>query len=214
MSDTLERPPADAPEELSMGIDPWERNWIKISVALLLGFAIAVTVAGFAAGFQLPGDEGRVDPRTVTEDGPFADPGLRELGDGTFEAYVVSQVWSFSPAELVVPVGAEVDIFVTSVDLQHGFKITDTNVNMQVVPGQVSRLSFTFDEVGEFPYICHEYCGSGHAAMFGTVRVVSEADYEASRDASAQDDAGDEAEDDAGDDAPGDDADDSEEASS
>ncbi len=214
MSDTLERPPADAPEELSMGIDPWEKNWIKISVALLLGFAIAVTVAGFAAGFQLPGDEGRVDPRTVTEDGPFADPGLRELGDGTFEAYVVSQVWSFSPAELVVPVGAEVDIFVTSVDLQHGFKITDTNVNMQVVPGQVSRLSFTFDEVGEFPYICHEYCGSGHAAMFGTVRVVSEADYEASRDASAQDDAGDEAEDDAGDDAPGDDADDSEEASS
>ena len=197
-----------------MGIDPWEKNWIKISVALLLGFAIAVTVAGFAAGFQLPGDEGRVDPRTVTEDGPFADPGLRELGDGTFEAYVVSQVWSFSPAELVVPVGAEVDIFVTSVDLQHGFKITDTNVNMQVVPGQVSRLSFTFDEVGEFPYICHEYCGSGHAAMFGTVRVVSEADYEASRDASAQDDAGDEAEDDAGDDAPGDDADDSEEASS
>lgn len=182
MSDTLERPPADLPDDrdLTMGIDPWEKNWLKISVALLVGFAIAVTVAGFAAGFQLPGDEGRVDPRTVADEPPWSEPGLRELGDGKFEAYVVSRVWAFDPNVLVVPVGAEVDIYVTSVDLQHGFKITDTNVNMQIVPGQVSKLTYTFDEAGEFPYICHEYCGSGHAAMFGTVRVVSEAEYEAS----------------------------------
>jgi len=52
-------------------------------------------------------------------------------------------------------------------------------VNIMVVPGQVSKVSYTFDEVGEFPYICHEYCGSGHAAMFGTVKVLSEADYAA-----------------------------------
>jgi cytochrome c oxidase subunit 2 len=68
---------------------------------------------------------------------------------------------------------------VTSSDLQHGFKITDTNVNMQVVPGQVSKLSFTFDDLGEFPVICTEYCGQAHAAMFGSVEVVSQADYDA-----------------------------------
>ena len=179
-SDTIERPP-DQPDdtELTMGIDPWERNWMKVSIALLVGFAIAVTVAGFAAGFQLPGAESEVDPRTITEAGPFAEPGLREIGDGQFEAYVLAQAWSFSPPELVVPVDAEVDIYVTSADLQHGFKITDTNVNMQVVPGQVSKLTYTFDEIGEFPYICHEFCGQGHAAMFGTVKVVSQADYDA-----------------------------------
>jgi len=43
----------------------------------------------------------------------------------------------------------------------------------------VSKLSFTFDEEGEFPYICHEYCGQGHAAMFGTVKVLSQAEFEA-----------------------------------
>jgi len=47
-------------EQLTMGIDPWERNWMKLTIALLVGFFAAVTVAGFAAGFQLPGDEGRV----------------------------------------------------------------------------------------------------------------------------------------------------------
>jgi cytochrome c oxidase subunit 2 len=162
-----------------MGVDPWERNWMKFSIALLVVFAVAITVAGFSAGFQLPGAEGEVDPRTVTDEGPWAEPGVTELGDGKFEAYVLAQAWNFAPREIVLPVGAEVDIYVTSPDLQHGFKITDTNVNMQVVPGQVSKLTYTFDEVGEFPYICHEYCGQGHAAMFGTVRVVSEADYAA-----------------------------------
>ena len=162
-----------------MGIDPWEKNWMRISIALLVIFAIAITIAGWSAGFQLPGPESEVDPRTITEEGPFAEPGLRQIGEGKFEAYVMSQVWSFTPREIVVPVGAEVDIYVTSSDLQHGFKITDTNVNMQIVPGQVSKLSFTFDDVGEFPYICTEYCGSGHAAMFGTVKVVSEAEFEA-----------------------------------
>ncbi len=174
-------PPTDIPpdDELTMGIDPWEKNWMKVTIALLVVFAAAVTVAGFAAGFQLPGAEGEVDPRTVIEEGPWSEPGVTELADGTFEAYVLAQAWSFSPREIVLPVGAEVAIYVTSSDLQHGFKVTDTNINMQVVPGQVSKLTFTFDEVGEFPYICHEYCGQGHAAMYGTVKVLSEADYAA-----------------------------------
>lgn len=169
-----------------MGIDPWEKNWMRISIALLVIFAIAITIAGWSAGFQLPGPESEVDPRTITEEGPFAEPGLHEIGDGKFEAYVLSQVWSFTPREIVVPVGAEVDIYVTSSDLQHGFKITDTNVNMQIVPGQVSKLSFTFDDIGEFPYICTEYCGSGHAAMYGTVKVVSEQDFDAQNEPVAE----------------------------
>jgi cytochrome c oxidase subunit 2 len=184
-SDTLEReqPPAD--EHLTMGIDPWERNWMRISALLLVVFAGAITVAGFAAGFQLPGEESEIDPRIAATEGPWAEPGLRELGDGRYEAYVLAQAWSFAPRELVVPVGAEVDIYVTSPDLQHGFKITDTNVNMQIVPGQVSKLSYTFEEIGEFPYICTEYCGQAHAAMWGTVRVVSEADFAAEQSGDA-----------------------------
>lgn len=186
--DTLEREHEPADEHLTMGIDPWEKNWMLVSIVLLVAFAAAITVAGFAAGFQLPGEESEVDPRTVATEGPFAEPGLHELGDGRFEAYILAQAWSFAPRELVVPVGAEVDIYVTSPDLQHGFKITDTNVNMQIVPGQVSKLSFTFDEIGEFPYICTEYCGSAHAAMWGTVTVVSQADFDAAQSGAGETD--------------------------
>lgn len=181
MTDTDDRvPPAEVHEShLSMGIDPYEKNWMRFSIVLLVLFAGAITIAGFAAGFQLPGPEGRVDPRTLLDTEPWATPGLREIAPGEFEAYVVAQAWSFSPLELVVPVGAEVTIYVSSPDLQHGFKITDTNINLMVVPGQVSKLEYTFDEVGDFPYLCTEYCGQGHAAMYGTVKVVSQADYDA-----------------------------------
>lgn len=163
-------PPVESPD--SMGIDPYERNWMRLSLVLLVVFTGLIALAGFALGFQVPGEEIRVDPQTVTEEGPFAEPGLRDLGDGNYEVYLVSRTFVFQPAEVTVPVGSTVKFYVTAVDVQHGFKLQDTNVNMQVVPGRVSVLETTFDEVGEYPYICTEYCGLGHAAMFGTLRVV------------------------------------------
>jgi cytochrome c oxidase subunit 2 len=155
----------------SMHIDPYERNWIIISIVLLVSFAVAIGVAGFAFGIQVPSPEQRVDPRTVADAGPWADPGLRELAPGKYEAYVLAQTWQFLPREMSIPVGSEVTFFITSKDVQHGFKLQDTNLNVQVVPGQVSKLTITFDEAGDYDYICTEYCGSGHAAMFGTLHV-------------------------------------------
>lgn len=166
------------PSSGSMHIDPYERNWMMVGVGVLVLFMTGVTIAGFALGYQLPGEEGRVDPRTVLEEGPWADPGVRQISENHFEAYVIARQFLFDPNVIELPAGASVDIFVTSSDVQHGFKVTDTNINMQIVPGQISKLSFTFDEPGEYPIICHEYCGLGHATMFGTVRVVSPTEFE------------------------------------
>lgn len=170
---------AGEPDVLVMGTDPYERNWMRFSVVLLIIFFATISVAGFAMGIQVNGADAEVDPRVVTDSGPWAEPGVREIADGEYEAWVIAQTWAFVPREITIPVGAKVEIHVTSPDLQHGFKITDTNVNMQIVPGQVSTMSYTFDEVGEFPYICHEYCGTGHAAMFGVVNVLSQSDFDA-----------------------------------
>jgi len=160
--------------KLTMGVDPYERNWMIVSIILIVVFFALITIAGFALGIQVPDKESRVDPATLTESGPFANPGLREVASGEYEAYVISRTFFYEPNEIVVPVGSTVDIYVSSADVQHGFKIQDTNINMQIVPGQVSHLRYTFDRVGEFPYICTEYCGLGHAAMFGTVKVIEE----------------------------------------
>lgn len=156
----------------SMNMDPYERNWIIISISLAVVFGIIIAVAGFAYGIQVPSPEQRVDPKTVALEGPWADPGLRELSPGKYEAYILAQTWTFLPREMTVPVGSEVTFYITSKDLQHGFKLQDTNLNVQVVPGHVSKLTITLDKPGDYDYVCTEYCGSAHAVMFGTLHVV------------------------------------------
>ena len=151
-----------------------DRCFILLELVLLAAFFVTVTIGGFLMGFQVSGVSDEVDPRTLGQSEPWANPGLREVAPGEYEAYVVAQAWTFNPRVLEVPVGSTVTIYVTSSDLQHGFKVTDTNINMQIVPGQVSKLVYTFDTVGEFPYLCTEYCGTGHATMYGTVKVVAD----------------------------------------
>ncbi len=154
-------------------VHTYEKWWIALTIVMLVAFTAAISVSAFANGIQLPSPEARVDPKTIAQTPPFDKPGLRELSPGKYEAYILAQAspWKFYPAEIRVKVGSTVTFYVTSVDVQHGFKIFDTNVNMQILPGQVSKLAHTFDKVGEFPYACAEYCGVGHQNMFGKVIV-------------------------------------------
>jgi cytochrome c oxidase subunit 2 len=156
----------------TLHIDPYERLWIIIGIVLLVVFTALVAVASMAGGIQVPAPQERVDPNTVATSGPWANPGLRELAPGKYEAYILARQFVFLPREITVPVGSSVTFFVTSPDVQHGFAIRDTNINMQIVPGQVAKLTYKFTKPGEFDYICHEYCGAAHAAMYGKVIVT------------------------------------------
>ncbi|MCB0243552.1 MAG: cytochrome C oxidase subunit II, partial [Anaerolineae bacterium] len=79
--------------------------------------------------------------------------------------------------EIRVPQGSEVTFYITARDVQHGFKLLGTNVNVMALPGQVSTLKAIFDEPGTYDYICHEYCGYvegspiGHHTMYGQLIV-------------------------------------------
>lgn len=156
----------------SMHVDPYERGWIIASIVLLVIFAAVITVSGFAMGIQVPGPAGTVDPKTVAQEAPWSTPGLRQLAPDRYEAYILAQIWRWDPPEITVPAGSLVTFYVTSTDVQHGFAIDGTNINMQIVPGQVSVLSHLFTTPGEYLWVCHEYCGAGHAAMSGKVIVT------------------------------------------
>jgi len=159
-------------EGASLHVDKYEGMWLKIAFIIMGVFFLSVIVSSLAIGIQLPGAYARIDPNKLYEPGsPYADPGLRELAPGKYEAYFRAQIWSFTPNEIHVPAGSEVTFFVTSQDVMHGFKITETNVNVMVIPGQVSTLKHTFNEPGEFHIICHEYCGQLHHTMYATIYV-------------------------------------------
>ena len=162
-----------------MHIDRLERRWIWLAIVILVIFTIAVSVAGFALGIQVPTVEARVDPTTLGETPPWNEPGLREVVPGEeYDLYMVARQFFFAPDEVAVPAGSTVNIYITSADVQHGIKMIESetsdvipNVNMMIIPGQVSKVSVTFDEPGVYEYICHEYCGAGHAVMWGRIVV-------------------------------------------
>lgn len=160
-------------EKLTMHIDPTERAWIRTAIIVLVLFAIAVTIAGFMLGIQVPTEEQRVNPQTIQDALPWSEPGVREIVPGEqYDVYIVARMWFYEPNVVEIPVGAEVTFFVTSVDVQHGFKIENTNINFMAIPGEVSKLTTTFNEAGTYDYICTEYCGLGHASMFGSVTAT------------------------------------------
>lgn len=157
-------------------IDSRERNFIIGTTVLLLIFGTAVLVSSFAFGIQIPAPVERIDPRVVATPGqsPWGDPvdeRVRELAANKYEVYILAQAWSFQPSQIRVPVGSTVTFYLTSKDVQHGFRLDDTNINMMVLPGEVSKLTATFDEPGEYNFVCHEFCGVGHHTMYGQLIV-------------------------------------------
>jgi len=102
---------------------------------------------------------------------PFDNPGVRETAPGRYEVVMIGQAWSFTPGEVRVPAGSEVTFLMTSPDVIHGFHVEGTRLNVMLIPGQVARVSYTFEEPGEHLIICHEYCGIGHHNMWGKVVV-------------------------------------------
>jgi len=149
----------------------YELAWILPSIAIPIGMLVALVVTAFGAGVHLPGNEGRVDPRTVAQSGPFAQPGIVEIAPGQYEVRMTAQIWSFAPNEIRVPAGSTVHFWATSKDVVHGFLIPKHIINVMLLPGQVAHAQVRFDEPGEFPIICHEYCGIAHHTMAGKVIV-------------------------------------------
>lgn len=149
----------------------YELAWILPSVAIPVGILAALVVTAFGAGIHLPADHGRVDPTKVAQTAPFDKPGLVEVGPGRYEVRLTGQIWSFTPNQVRIPAGSEVTFVATSRDVVHGFFIPRANVNVMLLPGQVARVTARFDQPGEYPYFCHEYCGIAHHVMWGKVIV-------------------------------------------
>lgn len=158
-----------------MEVERYEKIWIVSSVVVLVAFLAAIAISVFAHGITLPGAESRFDPSAVLQKPPFDKPGVFEIGPGRYEVYLVGMIWSFAPNEIRVPAGATVTFRATSRDVTHGIQIQNTRLNLMLLPGLISTGTVTFNEPGEYLFLCHEYCGIAHHAMAGKVIVEAAA---------------------------------------
>lgn len=156
-----------------MHIDKYERNWIRIAGAMLIVFMAALVFSSAVLGIQIPGLVEQTTPTAAVGEHDVASGWVRELAPGHYEVNMRARVWAFEPNEIRIPQGSTVTFYVHSDDIVHGIKIQDTTVSLMVLPGQTARATYTFERAGEYPFVCHEYCGAGHHFMSG--RIIVEA---------------------------------------
>ncbi len=82
------------------------------------------------------------------------------------------------PNQMVIPVGQQVDLTLTSRDVVHSFWIPRLNGKRDTVPGRLTYWSVQADETGEYNGWCTEFCGLSHARMRMSVVVLSEAEFD------------------------------------
>ncbi len=79
---------------------------------------------------------------------------------------------------LNVPMGRPVKLIMTSADVLHCLFIPAYRIKEDCVPGMLTHLWFTANEVGQYDIFCTEYCGVGHSHMRSKVIVMAPADFE------------------------------------
>ena len=95
--------------------------------------------------------------------------------------------WTFSypengdiiSAEMVLPVNRPARMEMTSKDVIHSFWVPEFRVKQDLVPGHVTVVRFTPNEVGDYALRCAEICGLSHWNMLANVRVVEQEEYDA-----------------------------------
>ncbi len=106
---------------------------------------------------------------------------------GASEVYVVAKQWMWKiehpegPREintLHVPLGKDVKLIMTSMDVIHSFYIPAFRIKQDVLPGRYSILWFRATQVGTYHLFCAEYCGTQHSGMIGSIIVQPEAEYQ------------------------------------
>lgn len=159
--------PGDDPDELPEqvhGNKKAELTWTLIPVIMLLFLAVATIPSVFS---------------------------LHDKGDGpTIQVTGQQWWWQFSydldedgqsdiitSNEIVIPVGQEVNLEITSNDVIHSFWIPQLNGKKDAVPGRVHHWRISSPVPGIFYGECTEFCGLSHANMQIRAVALEAADY-------------------------------------
>jgi mono/diheme cytochrome c family protein/plastocyanin len=115
-------------------------------------------VIGLAIGLPLLAVLARSDSDTIEMRGQMADDG------------------GWTPGDLTVQVGQPLRLRLTSTDVVHGFAVGQSTIPaVDVLPGQWTTTTLTFDQPGRYTFYCTRWCGPNHWRMRGTLEVTGEA---------------------------------------
>ena len=195
--------PAQASEQRE-GIDFvfWLTTWICVGIFALVAAVIVYCVLKFRAQPDDDSDGPPIHGHTGLEIAWTAVPAVLVIIIGVASAIVLAQndrasrdalkidvtaqqfMWSFrypngvSSDTLRLPVKRDVVLNLKANDVIHSFWVPEFGQKQDAVPGITAQLAITPTKVGQFPVVCTELCGLGHAVMRTQAIVMEPAAYE------------------------------------
>jgi cytochrome c oxidase subunit 2 len=112
---------------------------------------------------------------------------MRSMPKNALEINVLGKQWAWEVEykngyktvnEVVVPIGQDVKLLLSSQDVIHSFFVPSFRMKQDAVPGRYTALWFKAEKLGDFHIFCTEYCGTSHSGMIGTLRVVSREEFD------------------------------------
>jgi cytochrome c oxidase subunit 2 len=169
--ETTPAAPGHASESVSFAA---ERRWAIVVAIIIVFIILTMVVTGIHWAAMPPSRVETIDPRTLHISGEFVESNLGTTlsADGKAIVRLIAQQYSFEPQCIVVPAEMPVTFRGTATDVIHGFVVGTTNANVMLIPGFVATFTATFRKTGEHLMPCHEYCGTGHEAMWARVQVI------------------------------------------
>ena len=82
----------------------------------------------------------------------------------------------WTPSDLKAEVGQPLHLRLTSDDVVHGFAVGQSSQPpVDVLPGQWTTTTLTFDQPGKYTFYCTRWCGPNHWRMRGAIEVTGDA---------------------------------------
>lgn len=156
-----------------------ERRWAIVVGLVIAALVLMMIVTGIGWSAMPPSRVETIDVKTLHLKGEFVESNLGTAleADGRVTVRLIAQQYSFEPQCIVVPAQMPVTFRGTSTDAIHGFVVGTTNANTMLIPGFVATFTTTFPKPGEQLMPCHEYCGTGHEAMWARVQVLPAGEF-------------------------------------
>ncbi len=150
--------------EDSHALAKYEKHWVVIILVIFIAFSISTI-----AYLPYPYAHSNVKPDLIVH---VQAPQFAWCL--TNESY-----WGTNCAsEYQIPSGSTVEFETNSSDTTHGFGVYDPGgsiiFQVQVMPGFINNITYTFSQPGIYFIRCLEFCGYGHYAMYSSFNVTSQ----------------------------------------